>query len=122
MCCIIILIGKKIIENKNKEHLKELILAEMDIYGNKCALNHLDVSNVKDMSYIFYSSEFNGYLNNWLPYKREDKEEMFKGCSAPTPYWYNAENTQKAIESYQLKNKLEKHLVDINKSVKKIII
>ena len=137
---------KNIIKVEDKEHLKALIKDEIKLHGDKCDLNHLDVSKVTDMGYIFngsnfngdiskwdvskvtdmnrmfWNSKFNGDLTDWLPYKLEDKKEMFKNCTAPTPYWYTAEDTQKAIESYQLKNKLEDKLSDINKSVKKMKI
>ena len=161
---------KNIITVKDKEHLKELIKDEINLHGDKCDLNHLDVSNVTNMKAMFYNSKFNGVLSkwdvskvtdmnwmfheskfngelskwdvsnvknmdwmfyaskfkddlsDWLPYKLEDKIYMFDKCSAPTPYWYTAEDTKKAIESYQLKNKLEDKLSDIKKNVKKIKI
>ena len=110
---------KNIITVKDRDHLNALIEEKIKFHSNKFDLNHLDVSKVTDISYMFYSSEFNGDLSDWLPYKLENKEGMFDNCTAPTPYWYTAEDTKKAIESYKLKNKLEDKLSDIKKSVKK---
>ena len=134
----------KIVRDKN--HLLKLIEDEISLHGLECDLNHLNVSRVKDMegmfshskfngdisnwdvskvtdmNWMFFSSQFKGDLTDWLPYKLENKLDMFKDCTAPKPYWYIAENTKKAIETYQLNNKLECQLSDINKIVKKIKI
>lgn len=50
---------------QNKEHLLELIKAEMEIEGHFCDLNHIDVSNITDMSKLFMSSGFNGKISHW---------------------------------------------------------
>ena len=62
------------------------------------------------MSSMFYNSQFNKNLDDWRPYKLEEKNYMFDDCIAPLPYWYVAENTPKAIESYELKKKLDNNL------------
>ena len=49
----------------DKEHLKLLIHQEMEKNGPNCDLNHIDVSNITNMSYMFYKSRFNGDISKW---------------------------------------------------------
>ena len=50
---------------KGKRHLELLIHQEMKKNGPNCNLNHIDVSNVTDMSYMFYESPFIGDISSW---------------------------------------------------------
>ena len=50
--------------SENKE-LKDLIDYFIEQFGNECNLNWIDVSNVTDMSFMFYASKFTGDISQW---------------------------------------------------------
>ena len=49
---------------KNKEELVDLIIKEIETNGPNCSLNHIDVSNIDDMSYLFLGGtvEYSDYM------------------------------------------------------------
>src|SRR5574344_1598648 len=50
---------------KTKDELKQIIEERIKNEGHECDLNDIDVSNVTDMSNMFYKSEFNGDISKW---------------------------------------------------------
>lgn len=63
----------KIFPTSRKE-LEDAIAKEIDKNGNNCSLNHIDVSKIDDLSYLFANykteygynfSDFDGDISNW---------------------------------------------------------
>ena len=77
---------------KSKEELIDLIIKEIDVNGPNCSLNHIDVSHVDDMSYLFLGgseeywkdhpvlSAFDGDISDWNTSNVENMDHMFYRC------------------------------------------
>lgn len=74
----------------NREELAKMIKKEIRTYGWECDLNYIDVSKVKDLSFLFSSiaapygfglQKFNGDISKWDVSKCTNFASMFK-CSA----------------------------------------
>ena len=50
---------------KTKNELDRLICERIREQGVNCDLNDIDVSQIIDMSYLFYGSKFNGDISKW---------------------------------------------------------
>jgi surface protein len=65
---------------KDKSHLKALIANELKKNGERCDLNHIDVSNVTDLSYIFNCLDFHGDISKWDVSNVENMNSLFYFC------------------------------------------
>ena len=62
---------------KTKEELKEIIKDRISKEGYECDLNDIDVSQITDMSKLFYESKFNGDISKWNTSKVKNMASMF---------------------------------------------
>ena len=62
---------------KTKVELRDIIDNRIREQGPNCDLNDIDISLIKDMSYLFYGSEFNGDISKWDTSKVTNMFGMF---------------------------------------------
>ena len=62
---------------KTKDELKEIINDRISKEGHNCDLNDIDVSQIKDMSYLFAWSKFNGDISKWNVSNVNNMNDMF---------------------------------------------
>ena len=62
---------------KDKDELQQLIVMQIDKYGNDVNLNNIDTSKITDMSNLFYKPDFTGNISNWNVSNVIDMSYMF---------------------------------------------
>ena len=67
---------KKIVANN--DNIKKIVNSEIERLGNKADLNHIDVSGVTNMEFLFDESSFNGDISNWNVGKVKEMRFMFQ--------------------------------------------
>ena len=72
---------KAVVERpKNKKELMEIIREIIAEKGPNCDLNFIDVSNITDMSYLFWKTKFDGDISKWDVSNVTNMAAMFIGC------------------------------------------
>ena len=84
---------KTVYHPNSKEELVDLMIKEIKTNGPNCSLNHIDVSNIDDMSFLFRGgdidqyfsghpvlSEFDGDISNWDVSNVTKMIGMFERC------------------------------------------
>ena len=61
----------------SKEELRAHIKHRIEEQGPNCDLNDLDVSRIKDMSFLFHDLPFNGDISGWDTSNVESMRGMF---------------------------------------------
>ncbi len=68
---------KKRIIAEHIRHLHDLITKEIKSNGIKCSLNHIDISKIPNISYLFQDSTFNGDISEWDTSNVSEMKWMF---------------------------------------------
>ena len=50
-------------------------------YGPACDLNHLDVSQLSDLSFVFFNYKFTGDVSKWNTENVTDMSNLFRDCT-----------------------------------------
>ena len=81
---------KTTVQPKTKDELKKIIEDTIKEQGNKCDLNFIDTSLIKDMSALFSESNFNGDISKWNVSSVKKMRGMFtrSQLEGNEPAWY----------------------------------
>ena len=63
---------------KNLDELKKIVEKTIENNGPNCDLNFIDVSNITDMSYLFWKTKFDGDISKWNVSRVENMNGMFQ--------------------------------------------
>ena len=62
----------------SKKELVMIIRDRISKEGSSCDLNDIDTSLITNMTWLFYESEFNGYISEWNVSNVENMSRMFE--------------------------------------------
>ena len=68
------------VQPKDLDELKEIVEYTIQRKGPNCDLNFIDVSNITDMSELFYGTKFDGDISKWDVSNVTNMCRMFQGC------------------------------------------
>ena len=74
---------------QTKKELQDIIKKRIEQEGNEVDLNDIDVSQIKDMSYLFDETNFNGDISKWDVSNIKNKNSirfMFDDCPIEEKY------------------------------------
>src|SRR5574344_1356251 len=69
---------EKTVSPRTKTDLEEIIKTIIIKEGNECNLNFIDTSKIKDMSWLFSGTDFNGDISQWDVSNVSDMCGMFE--------------------------------------------
>lgn len=97
----------------SKNHLKKLIRDTIEAEGWACNLNSIDVSQITDMSELFFvEGDFNGDISSWNTCKVRDMGNMFRGTL------FNGDISEWNVESVEDMSSMFSHSI-FNRDISK---
>ena len=67
---------------ETKEELKDIILQRIEAEGKEVNLNDIDVLKITDMSHLFANTDFNGDISEWDVSNVKNMSYMFSNCES----------------------------------------